>query len=77
MTPAQQQAFYNAAGFQASNITFDVRLLVGGLTIICVLLILVGLVHSLSSNSSLDYATFIGSLFALGFIVMMMLIYIA
>lgn len=77
MTPEQQQAFYQASGFQAASITWDVRLLVGGLTIICVLLILAGLVHSLSSNSSIDYVTFIASLFALGFIVMMMLIYIA
>ena len=77
MTPEQQQAFYQAAGFQASSITWDVRLLVGGLTIVCALLILVGLVHSLSSNSSIDYITFIASVFALGFIIMMMLIYIA
>lgn len=77
MTEIQQQAFYDAAGFYASSLSFDVRLFAGGFTIVCAILILAGLMHLLNSNSSWDKTVFILSIFGLSFVVMLLFIYIA
>jgi hypothetical protein len=77
MTDVQKEAFYQASGFTTSGLTFDIRLLVGGIAIICSILILIGLVHLLNSNSPWDKNIFFLSLFALAFSLMLIFVYIA
>ncbi len=77
MTPAQQQAFYDAAGFHSSSLTFDLKLFVGGSALICAVLILTGLMHLLNSNGPWDKMIFVMSIFALSFILMMIFAYVA
>ena len=77
MTPGQQQAFYEASGFHASSLSFDFKLFVGGLSLICAVLILAGLMHLLNSTSPWDKMIFVLSVFALSFVLMMIFAYVA
>lgn len=77
MTPEQEQAFYDAAGFHASSISFDIKLFVGGIAIICSVFIIVGLMHLLNTNISWDKMIFLISIFALSFILMLIFTYCA
>lgn len=77
MTPAQEQAFNSASGFHAAALSFDLKLLVGGVALICAVLILVGLMHLLNSNSAWDKSVFLLSLFGLSFVLMLLFMYIA
>lgn len=70
-------AFYAGSGVPAHALSFDIRLMVGGVAILCALLILVGLMHLLNSNSAWDKLIFSISLFGLTFILMMVFMYIA
>jgi hypothetical protein len=77
MTPEQQQAFYDAAGFHASSLGFDLKLFVGGTALIGAIFILTGLMHLLNSNGPWDKMIFMISVFALSFILMMIFAYVA
>lgn len=77
MSPEQQAAFSAAAGISSNVLTFWIRLLVGGVAIICTLLVLIGLIHYLNSNSGWDKNIFITSLFGLAFVLMMIFIFVA
>ena len=77
MTPSQRDAFYAASGMHASGTTFDIRLIAGGILLICSLVILVGLMHYLNSTSLFDKNTFLVSVFVLAFILMLGFMYIA
>jgi len=77
MTADQEQAFYEAAGFHASSLSFDMKLFVGGLSIVSALCILAGLMHLLNTASPWDKTIFMMSLFALSFILMMIFAYVA
>jgi hypothetical protein len=77
MTPAQAQAFQDAAGFAASSLSFQVKLMVGGLAIVCALFILAGLMHLLNSNEPWDKMMFMLSVFGLSFILMLIFTYCA
>jgi hypothetical protein len=77
MTPAQAQAFQDAAGFAASGLRFEIRLMVGGLALVCALFILVGLMHLLNSNEPWDKMMFLLSIFGLSFILMLIFTYCA
>ena len=77
MTADQEQAFYEAAGFHASSLSFDMKLFVGGLSIVGALCILAGLMHLLNTASPWDKTIFMMSLFALSFILMMIFAYVA
>lgn len=77
MTPEQQHAFYEASGFHASSISFDIKLFVGGMSVVCAVGILVGLMHLLDSASPWDKMMFLLSLFGLSFILMLIFTYCA
>lgn len=77
MTPEQVQAFYDGSGLHAKGMVFDIRMLVGGAALICCLIILVGLMHYINSNSSWDKSVFLLSTFVLCLVVMLIFIYIA
>ncbi len=77
MNPEQQAAFFSASGIHSGTLVFWIRLLVGGFAIIGAVLILIGLLHYLDSNSSWDKNTFILSLFALAFVLMMIFTFVA
>jgi hypothetical protein len=77
MTPEQKTAFYDGSGLHASGMIFDIRMLVGGVALICCLIILVGLMHYINSNSGWDKSVFLLSIFMLCFILMVIFIYIA
>jgi len=77
MTSDQEAAFLAASGIHADKLTFAIRLLVGGTAILCAVLILIGLMHLLDSNSSWDKMLFIICLLGLSFVMMMIFIYIA
>lgn len=77
MTPEQQQAFSDAAGFSASTLSAEIKLLVGGITLICALFILAGLMHLLNSNAPWDKMMFMISVMSLSFILMLVFSYCA
>jgi len=77
MTPEQSSAFASASGFQPSALTFDMKLMVGGVAIIVSLLILAGLMHLLDSHSSWDKTLFVLSVCTLSFVLMLIFIYVA
>jgi hypothetical protein len=77
MNPAEQQAFYDAAGFHASHITFDIKLFVGGLAIISALFMLTGLMHLLNTNAPWDRMMFMLNIFMLSFVLMLIFSYCA
>jgi hypothetical protein len=77
MNPTQLDAFYNASGIHANGLSFDIRLFVGGVAIILSVLILVGLVHHLNSDSASDKSMFGLGIFGLMFTLSMIFIYIA
>lgn len=77
MSPEQQQAFLDAAGFHVDSINFDIKLFVGGIALICTLFILVGLMHLLNTNTPWDKMTFLLSIFALSFVLMLIFTYCA
>lgn len=77
MTPTQEEAFNAAAGFHAAGLSFDLKLFVGGITLVCAVFILIGLMHLLNSNSAWDKTVFLISLFGLSFVVMLLFMYIA
>ena len=77
MTQTQQDAFLAASGFHASNLSFDIRLFVGGITILCAVGILVGLMHLLNSHSAWEKSLFLINVFALSFVLMMIFTYCA
>ena len=77
MNATSQQAFLDAAGISASALSFNLRLLVGGLMLVVAVLILGGLMHLLDSASAWDKMMFFLSVMALSFITMMVFIYIA
>ena len=76
MNSTQEEAFNAASGFHAVALSFDIKLLVGGVTLVCAVLILVGLMHLLNSNSAWDKTLFMLSLFSLSFVVMLIFIYL-
>jgi hypothetical protein len=71
MTSSQQQAFYDASGFHAAHLSFDIKLFVGGVALVCSIFILTGLMHLLNSNSPWDRVIFMVSIFALSFVLML------
>lgn len=77
MTGAQEQAFNAAAGFHASSLTLLVRLGVGGVAILCAVLVLIGLIRLLDTNSAWDKAVFLICIMGLAFSLMMIFIYLA
>ncbi len=77
MTPQQQEAFYAAAGFHPSGLSFDLRLFVGGMVLIIAILILAGLMHLLDSTSPYDKVILFLNVFALSVVVMLIFIYVA
>ncbi|HEX4044062.1 MAG TPA: hypothetical protein VHZ76_00160 [Gammaproteobacteria bacterium] len=77
MSPKQQDAFYAASGLHANGLNFDVRLFVGGITLIIAVLILAGLMHLLDSGSPWDKMVFFLSVFGLSFVLMLIFIYVA
>lgn len=77
MNPNQQQAFQDAAGFAASTLSSEIKLFVGGITLVCALFILGGLMHLLNSNAPWDKMMFIMSVFSLSFILMLIFSYCA
>ncbi len=77
MTPDQESAFNAASGFRASGLSFDIKLLVGGIMLICCIFILAGLMQLLNSNSPWDKTVFILNLFFLSFVIMLVFMYIA
>jgi hypothetical protein len=77
MSPEQKAAFLAASGISTTMLTFWIRLLVGGVAIICALLILIGLIHYLNSNSGWDKNIFIISLFSLAFVLTMIFVFVA
>jgi hypothetical protein len=77
MTPAQQQAFAAAAGFQASHLRFEIKLMVGSIALACAIFILIGLMHLLNSNAPWDKVIFMLSIFTLSFILMLIFTYCA
>lgn len=77
MTPAQAQSFQDGAGFAASSLSFEIKLMVGGIALVCALFILVGLMHLLNSNAAWDKIMFMLSVFALSFILMLIFTYCA
>jgi len=77
MTPEQQQAFLDAAGFHAGGICFDIKLFVGGISVVCSVFILMGLMHLLNTNSAWDRMIFLISIMMLSFILMLILTYCA
>lgn len=77
MTPIQKQAFYDASGMHVSSTMFLVRLLVGGIAIICAVLILIGLMHLLDSKLAWNKTVFVICLFSLCFFLMLVFAYLA
>lgn len=77
MNATQEAAFTAASGFSASSLSFDIKLLVGGITLIGSLIILSGLMQLLNSNSAWDKNLFILSLLGLSFVVMLIFMTIA
>lgn len=77
MTDAQEQAFLAAAGFHTSSLMLLARLSVGGIAILCAVLVLIGLIHLLDSNSAWDKAVFLICTSGLSFVLMMIFIYLA
>jgi membrane-bound ClpP family serine protease len=71
------QAFYEAAGFQASSLKFVIKLGVGGVGIFCALMILVGLMHLLNSPSAWDKTVWLLSILGLSFMVMLVFLLIS
>ena len=77
MTSAQTAAFYAGSHMSAKGLSFDIRLMVGGIALLCAVFILSGLMHLLDSNAAWDKTIFVLCLFGLTFILMMIFIYIA
>ncbi len=77
MTPDQQAAFLAASGIKANSLIFLIRLLVGGVAVICAIFILVGLLHYLDAGTAWDKNTFILSVFMLAFVLMMIFAFAA
>jgi hypothetical protein len=77
MTQTQAQAFFEAAGFQASSLQFVVKLWVGGIAIICAVWILAGLLKLLDSSAAWDKTVFLFSLFCLSFFITLVFICLA
>lgn len=77
MTAQQIMVFTQAAGMAPSQLTFYIRLAVGGFAILIGILILVGLMRYLDTDSALDKTVFVLSLFGLVFSLMLIFMYIA
>ena len=77
MSNSLSDAFYTASGIHADSLTMEIRLLVGGIAILSTLLVLVGLIQLLDTNSVADKVVFLICLFGLMFALMMIFIYIA
>ena len=77
MSSAQQAAFYAASGIHTSSLTLLTRLAVGGVAILCCVLVLIGLMRLLDTNTAYDKAVFLMSIFGMSFVLMMIFIYIA
>ena len=77
MTSTQAQAFFEAAGFQASTLQFAIKLWVGSIAIFCALLILAGLLKLLDSTIAWDKTVFLFSLLGLSFFIMLVFIFLS
>jgi hypothetical protein len=77
MTSTQAQAFFEAAGFQAAHLQFQIKLWVGSIALICAVLILGGLLKLLDSSAAWDKTVFLFSLLGLSFFITLVFIYLA
>jgi hypothetical protein len=77
MSPTQEETFNAASGFHAASLSFDIKLLVGGVVLVSALFILGGLMQLLNSNSAWDKHVFLISLLGLSFVVMLLFLFIA
>jgi hypothetical protein len=75
MTAAQQSAFAAGSDIQASSFSHDIRLFVGGITLVIAVFILLGLMHWLNSKSPEDKTMFFIGIVTLSLTLMLIFTY--